>query len=271
MRVSVILAGSLLALAACRPGNYIDARGPRFVGGPAINDQNGRNPDTLVVGSFNIAFSRQIDSAIAVLRSDSVLRRADILLLQEMDDDGTRRVAEAMHMRYVYYPAIRHYRTKRDFGNAILSAWPIESDAKVILPHTSRYARTQRIATAATIVVGGRRIRVYSTHLSTIADAGTSSRRNQLRAIAADAEGFPFVILGGDLNSRSAGESLPLIGYSWPTADGPRTTFGGRWDHVFVKGLEAGATGTIGDARRASDHKPVWVVIRVKEKEAARS
>src|SRR5690349_19001225 len=144
MRVSSILVTTLVTLGACQPGNYVDVRGPRFVGGPTADDQRGRNPDTLVVASFNIAFSRQIDSAIAVLRSDSMLRRADILLLQEMDDEGTRRVAEAMHMRYVYYPAIRHYRTKRDFGNAILSAWPIENDAKVILPHTSRYARTQR-------------------------------------------------------------------------------------------------------------------------------
>src|SRR3954468_22779624 len=89
-----------LALTACHPGNYLDARGPRYVGGPTIDDQRGRNPDTLIVGSFNIAFAREIDSAIAVLRSDSMLRRADIVLLQEMDDDGTRRVAEAMHMRY---------------------------------------------------------------------------------------------------------------------------------------------------------------------------
>jgi endonuclease/exonuclease/phosphatase family metal-dependent hydrolase len=258
MRVFPILAATLAAVGACRPGNYVDVRGPRFVGGPTIDDQRSRNPDTLIVASFNIAFSRQIDSAIAVLRSDAMLRRADILLLQEMDDDGTRRVAEAMHMRYVYYPAIRHNRTKRDFGNAILSAWPIESDAKIILPHISRYARTQRIATAATILVGPRRIRAYSTHLSTIADAGTSSRRNQLRAIAADAEGFPFVILGGDLNSKSAGESLPLVGYSWPTADGPRTTLGGQWDHVFLKGFHSDGSGIVDD-RGASDHKAIWV------------
>ena len=95
MRVSVLLASPLIAIAACRPGNYTHARGPRFVGGPAIDDQRGRNPDTLVVTSFNIAFSRQIDSAVAVVRSDPMLRRADIVLLQEMDDDGTRRVAEA--------------------------------------------------------------------------------------------------------------------------------------------------------------------------------
>jgi endonuclease/exonuclease/phosphatase family metal-dependent hydrolase len=257
MRVVQLFAA--VALGACHAGNYLDALGPRFVGGPSIENRPPRNPDTLVVASFNIAFSREIDRAIAVLSADTMLRRADILLLQEMDDDGTRRIAESMRMRYVYYPAIRHHRTKRDFGNAILSAWPIESDAKIILPHTSRYAKTQRTATAATIVVGNRRIRVYSTHLSTLADAGTPSRRDQLRAIAADAEGFPFVILGGDLNSRSAGESLPLLGYSWPTATGPRTTLGGRWDHVFLRGLRADTSGMVADDRGASDHKPIWV------------
>ena len=260
MRVTRPFLALAIGLGACAPGNYLDPRGPRFVGGPSVDDQRGRNPDTIVVASFNIAFSREIDAAIAVLQSDSMLRRADILLLQEMDDGGTRRVAEAMHMRYVYYPAIRHNRTKRDFGNAILSAWPIESDAKIILPHTSRYARTQRTATAATIVVGARRIRVYSAHLSTILDAGTSSRRDQLRAIAADAEGYPFVILGGDLNSRAPGNSLPLVGYAWPTMSGPRTTLGGRWDHVFLKGLSADSSGMVDD-RGSSDHRPIWVRI----------
>jgi endonuclease/exonuclease/phosphatase family metal-dependent hydrolase len=259
MRRLVCLAA--LVSSACHTGNYLDPRGPRFVGGPSLDGARTALPDTLIVASFNIAFSRHVDAAIAVLTADSVLGRADILLLQEMDDDGTRRVAEAMRMRYVYYPAIRHNRTKRDFGNAILSAWPIESDAKVILPHVSRYARTQRLAAAATVLIGSRRLRVYSTHLSTIADAGTPSRRNQLRAIAADAEGFPFVIIGGDLNSRSAGESLSDLGYSWPTASGPRTTLGGRWDHVFLKGIRSASVGMVDDARGASDHKPIWVKV----------
>jgi endonuclease/exonuclease/phosphatase family metal-dependent hydrolase len=260
MRFSRLCLVTLVTLGACRPGNYLDPRGPRFVGGPAL-DGAARDPDTLIVASFNIAFSRQIDRAISVLQSDSVLRRADIVLLQEMDDDGTRRIADALHMRYVFYPAIRHHRTKRDFGNAILSAWPIESDAKVILPHASRYAHTQRTATAATILVADRRIRVYSTHLSTLADAGTSSRRDQLRTIAADAEGFPVVIIGGDLNSLSAGESLIPLGYAWPTAKESRTTLGGRWDHVFLKGLGAGRSGVVADAQGASDHRPIWVEV----------
>jgi endonuclease/exonuclease/phosphatase family metal-dependent hydrolase len=228
---------------------------------PALSRRGARD-DTIHVVSFNIAFSREIDRAIELLRSEPGLRDADILLLQEMDAEGTRRIADAMRMGFVYYPAIYHTRAERDFGNAVLSRWPIVADAKLILPHTSRYAGTQRIATAATIRVDTALVRVYSTHLSTILDAGDEARRDQLRAIVADAAPFARAIIGGDLNAGDVGGVVRDAGYAWPTERGPSTTLGGRWDHVFVRGLrlpDSAATGTIGDAHGASDHRPVWI------------
>ncbi len=218
-------------------------------------------PETLRIVSFNIEFARRIDAAIALLASDAALRNADVVLLQEMDAAGTKRVADALGMWYVYYPAIFHRRTRRDFGNAVLSRWPIVDDAKLVLPHASRYARTHRIATAATLRVGASRIRVYSTHLGTLADIGSGRRREQLRAILADAARHPFVVIGGDLNETNIGRVAEEAGYAWPTRDGPRTTRLGRWDHIFLKGLEsprADASGTVREARGVSDHRPVW-------------
>src|SRR5215210_977536 len=43
-------------------------------------------------------------------------------------------------------------------------------------------------------------IRVYSTHLGTMGDLAPSARRDQLRAIIADAEPYPRVVIGGDMN-----------------------------------------------------------------------
>jgi endonuclease/exonuclease/phosphatase family metal-dependent hydrolase len=213
--------------------------------------------------SFNIAFARNIDGAIALLTSEPHLRGADVILLQEMDAAGTRRIADALGMGYVYYPAILHRRTRRDFGNAVVSRWPIVGDAKLVLPHPSRYARTHRTATMATLQVGTSRVRVYSTHLGTALDIGSRQREDQLRAILADAAAHPLVVVSGDLNSAHIGLVAVQAGYSWPTREGPRTTRFGRWDHIFLKGLEspaAAASGTVVDARDASDHVPVWAM-----------
>jgi endonuclease/exonuclease/phosphatase family metal-dependent hydrolase len=254
-------------LAGCRTGrNYRDPAGPRYAGAPDPAPARAAT-DTLRVVSFNIEYALRVDSAIAILRSEPALRDADVVLLQEMDGAATRRVAEALGMWYAYYPAIYRLRTRRDFGNAVLSRWPIVEDAKLVLPHVSRYGRTQRTATAATIRVGERLVRVYSTHLGTLADVGGGARRDQLRAILDDAARFPRAIVGGDMNSAGVGDVAAAKGFTWPTERGPRTTRLGRWDHIFVKGLaspDSAAAGTIADVRGVSDHVPVWarVVLR---------
>ena len=263
-----------LLLVACRTGrNYADTTGPRYAGGPArgASAQAARG-DTIHVVSFNIAFGRRADSAIKLFKSDPALRNADIVLLQEMDAPSTRRVANALGFWYVYYPAIFSLTTQRDFGNAVLSRWPIVEDAKIVLPHVSRYARTQRIATAATVRVGTSNVRVYSTHLSTIFDVRRSARRDQFLAILADAAKYPRVIIGGDLNSSVVGRLARDIGYAWPTERGPHTTRGGRWDHIFFKGLTTpGAAGTVRKIRGASDHLPVWAIAVVEDQSRRRA
>jgi endonuclease/exonuclease/phosphatase family metal-dependent hydrolase len=266
-RRSVALLLLLGVLAGCRTGrNYPGADGPRYVGGPAsAAAPAGR--DTLRVVSFNIEYALHADSAITFLRTDPALRDADVILLQEMDADATRRMADALGMWYAYYPAIHRLRSRRDFGNAVLSRWPIVEDAKLVLPHVSRYARTQRIATAATIRVGETPVRVYSTHLGTPLDVGGGARRDQLRAILDDAARHPRVILGGDMNSAAVGRLAAERGFAWPTERGPRTTRLGRWDHIFVRGLavpDGAASGTATHVRGISDHVPVWtrVVLR---------
>lgn len=262
-RTALLLA--VVAVAGCRTGrNYPTPEGPRYAGGPRQSGAGERPAsDTLRLVSFNIEFSLHVDSAIAVLASDPALRGADVLLLQEMSEEATERIAEAFGLWYVYYPAIYHFRTHRHMGNAVLSRWPVVEDRKIVLPHVSRFVRTQRTATAATIRVGQVLVRVYSTHLGTMGDLAPAARRDQLRAILADAEQYPRVIIGGDMNDAAVGQVARVRGYAWPTEHGPPTHRLGRLDHIFLKGLavpDSAASGTVLDVAGASDHLAVWAV-----------
>jgi endonuclease/exonuclease/phosphatase family metal-dependent hydrolase len=262
-RTALLLA--VVAVAGCRTGrNYATPEGPRYAGGPrqTVAGESAAS-DTLRLVSFNVEFSLHVDSAIALLASDPALRRADVFLLQEMNVTATERIAGTLGLWYVYYPAIFHFRTDRDFGNAVLSRWPIVEDRKIVLPHVSRFVRTQRTATAATIRVGQELVRVYSTHLGTMGDLAPAARRDQLRAIIADAKHYPRVVIGGDMNDVSVGQVARAKGYTWPTERGPATTWLGRLDHIFLKGLAApdsAAAGTVLDVGGASDHLAVWAV-----------
>jgi endonuclease/exonuclease/phosphatase family metal-dependent hydrolase len=213
------------------------------------------------VVSFNIEFGRHMDSALVVLTAERDLAGADVILLQEVDEAGTRRLADALGMAFVYYPATLRERTDRNFGNAVLSRWPIVDDAKLLLPHIGAVGRSLRTATAATIQMGRTPIRVYSLHLAMPLNQALRDRQDQMLAILRDAAAYPRVIIGGDTNSPGMGHLAVERGYAWPTRHGPDTGFIGRLDHIFFKGLvppPESAAGTVRDNRGASDHLPVW-------------
>jgi endonuclease/exonuclease/phosphatase family metal-dependent hydrolase len=265
VRLTVALV--LVLLAGCRTGrNYTSPEGPRYAGSPPAATAP-EDTTRIKVVSFNIEFSMQVDSAIVLLASDSALRDAGVILLQEMNEAASQRIAEALGLGYVYYPAIYHFRTRQLIGNAVLSRWPIVEDQKIILPYVARFAGTQRTATAATIRVGSQLVRVYSTHLGTPGGTGGGARRNQLRAVLADAARYQRVIIGGDMNDANVGKLARDMGYAWPTERGPPTGLLGRIDHIFLKGFsspDSAAAGAVLDTRHISDHLPVWVVALVR-------
>jgi endonuclease/exonuclease/phosphatase family metal-dependent hydrolase len=259
-----LLALLCTALLGCATGrNYPDARGPRYAGSaPAA-----ATADSLRIVSFNLHFAERIDAAIGLLREHPQLRDADILALQEMDEAGTQRLAEALGMHWVYYPATVHPHHERNFGNAVLARRPILNDHKLVLPHLGRFRKTQRVAVAGEIEFGGSIVRIYSVHLETALEMGPESRREQAQAIVEDARGARGpVIVAGDLNSQGAGSAFTTAGFGWPTRGLPATTSLFHWDHIFLKGLALrtpASRGVAGDARDASDHKPVWAVVVV--------
>jgi endonuclease/exonuclease/phosphatase family metal-dependent hydrolase len=243
--------------------NYTDPAGPRFAGGGA----EARAPISLKVVTFNIEYARRVDSALALFHSDSGLKNADVIALQEMDEGGVQRIAEALGLNYVYYPAVLHPVPKQDFGNALLSRWPIAGDRKIILPHLSLSRHAQRIAVTGTVLVGGREIQVYAVHIAGALEVGFGGQKDQLRTVLDDADsvGRPAII-AGDMNSREVGAEAAARGYAWPTRDLGSTHHGFDLDHVFVRGLDPPSqrdAGVVHDVRGASDHHPVWVTLEL--------
>jgi endonuclease/exonuclease/phosphatase family metal-dependent hydrolase len=159
-----------------------------------------------------------------------------------------------------------HPQPGKAFGNAVLSRYPIVEDHKVRLPHMGQFGKTQRIATAATLDVGGTRVRVYSAHLATKVELGPGRRRDQASAVVADAELFSGpVVIGGDMNTWGLGEVFTEAGYQWVTEDIGKTTKLAAIDHFFLKRLEPvndTAFGKLVDSGGASDHVPIWIRLK---------
>jgi endonuclease/exonuclease/phosphatase family metal-dependent hydrolase len=246
--------------------NYPSAAGPRFSGAPPLQapiaDTQSPMPALRVV-TLNLKYARQVERAIYALQSYVPLRGADIIMLQEMDAPATQRIAAALGMAYVYYPAGVHPRTNRDFGNAILSRWPITADEKLMLPHLGRLRHGQRTATAATIRVGSQTVRLYCLHLGTPSDIGWAKRRDQARVVLDAAARYPLVIVAGDMNSHGIGKDFRAAGFLWPTEHQSFTTAFFNWDHIFLKGFDFPAragSGVARDTLEISDHFPVWAI-----------
>jgi len=266
-----LLAPLLAASAAGCAHNYTSDIAPRYAGGSRQALQRAAN-DTLRIASFNLQFGRNIPEALDLIRREPQLRDADVLLLQEMDARGTARIASELGYAWVYYPATRHPKTGRDFGNAVLSRLPMESDRKVILPHLARIGRTQRIAVGATLRWGDRPLRVYSLHLATFTGNGPKARRQQLEAVLADADSFAYVVVGGDFNSESLPKRAAAVGYGWPTKRLPPTNVAGTIDHLLTQGLvpaDSTSVGVIPKIRDISDHKPIWARFVAREGDRA--
>ena len=278
----------LLLVCGCAATNYTEPTSPLYAGrygspaadrtGPAAGaapDTGGTDapipaaPAPIRVVSFNIAYAVEIDSALAVLRSEAVLRQPDVLCLQEMDFPGTERLAAALGLNYFYFPSGVHPKYDRDFGCAVLSPWPLTEPRKILLPHGARITGLRRAVTVATLQRGALRLRVYAVHLSSPAGLSARARHEQVDILIADAKASPDpVVIAGDFNSEDVGEAFTRAGFAWPTRTiGPTTRaygVGFRYDHVFAHRLRpwgAASVGVVTHNRDASDHYPIWALL----------
>lgn len=239
--------------------------GPSFRGDYAV-PQTEPAPDSgaVRVVTFNIKLSREIERAIRVLE-DPVLRGADVITLQEMDDLGVEAIAQALRLNYAYFPATLHPADKKLFGPAILSRWPIQRIWKLVLPHEASARHQRRTATAAVLRIREQPVRVYAVHLETQTRMSRAWHRDQAAAIVSDAASAAEpVIIAGDFNSQRIGRFFTRNGYRWPTERVGPTTWFFSWDHIFVKGFAPSGldkAGMVRQVRGASDHRPVWATL----------
>ncbi len=267
--LAILLASMLLA--SCREViNYRDPDEPRFEGNYA-----GQGPEfdgTLKVVTWNIAFAEEIDQAIAELRTIEELQEANIILLQEMDEAGTEAIAKALNYNYVYYPASIHSRHERNFGNAVLSKWPIDDSEKLILPHQNPRNDQIRIAVRALIMAGEIELPVYSIHTETFW-LGQEDRNDQIGYLADQVDpAHDYVIAGGDFNTLTPGsiteleERMEVVGLKRVTNGAGASVgigdVGLTLDHIFARGLSTITSGVANEAE-ASDHYPLWVDLRL--------
>ena len=267
----------LLAMRVGQPAatNYTDSTGPLATGrfAPAAPPPT----DELLVVTYNLRYGEAISQTIAAFQAVEPLPAADFILLQEMDEAGVVEIAQTLGYDYVYAPA-SVAEDGDDFGNAILSRWPLSDARKIILPGLHPLSGQQRTATRATARVGGADVGhvdvghadvvLYSTHIE-IATAPLALRTEQMAAVLADVpDDAAAVIIGGDFNVVT-GEGVATLAEQYAAGQldhatpglGPTLTrFGLRpsaADNLFTRGfavLDAGVLGKV----RASDHFPVW-------------
>jgi endonuclease/exonuclease/phosphatase family metal-dependent hydrolase len=258
------------AAAGCgKAVNYRDPEKPRYDGRGGVAPAS--VPKVLRLVTFNIAYAVHVDRALVALRHHPDLRWPDVLFLQEMDAPGVEAIARALALNYAYFPVSQHPKTDRDFGNAVLSPWPIEEAWKVALPHESLLLGQARAGVGAHVRIGDRRLRVYSLHLGAPIGTSGGERKDQASALVDDAVKEPLpTILAGDFNSYGLGRYVASRGFSWITESvgitARRGPFKLKFDHILARGLRPTKDACCGVAREVSevsDHYPVWALVEL--------
>lgn len=223
------------------------------------------------VVTWNIERGERIDAALIELAQTEALQNADVLMLQEMDEAGTAAIADALGGTYAYANSSTDVRSGRDFGNAIVSRWPIAKGREVPLPHRAAMYGRERSATHAMISFEDIEVSTYSVHTE-VPSLRLARRLEQFDAIASDVlkVDSSHVVIGGDFNTIT-NRGLTALERSLARAallrvsqlDDPSYRRVGKTmtlDHVFASGFatkDAGVT----PSTSASDHLPLWVLL----------
>ena len=243
--------------------NYEEADSPKFEGHYAADFASFDGELTAV--SYNINFAEFIDEAIEDLAS---IKTPHVIMLQEMDEAGTDKIAQATGMDYIYYPASVHKHNK-NFGNAVLSCYPITHTQKLILPRRHPANNQMRIATKARLDVGGTAVCIYCVHTEVYLTT-RQYRRDQIQALTGDfIHAGEQVIVGGDFNTvrrtsiRRLTDYFGAMGFIraskgvGPTVKKMRVSPSAA-DHIFTKGMRVVNAGRQKEIN-GSDHFPIWV------------
>src|SRR5215211_7086416 len=241
--------------------------------------------------------ARQISAAARAFSDGVLLPRVDVLALQEADlctqRSGGHHVAKelaaelGMHVMHEatglprgVAPVKRQWwldfeepidmHDSGDTGVALLSRLPLTDVTRIDLPWHECPWRP-RLAMAATIAMGPRRIRIFNAHVDPHAASGGQIAQLEVIATQAEASTLPTLILG-DFNTLSKQKCietrrfLESRGYTTPFPTGTWTWRGGgllmHADWIFSRGLKILRFG-VAKPLNVSDHWPIWAEIEL--------
>lgn len=240
-------------------------------------------PQRIRVVTFNVKY-RSASKLIHAFERDEVLRRADVVMLQEMESHPAERrsranqLAAALNMSYAYAPAYG-LSNGGSHGLAILSRYPIVDPQVIELPrYNVRVNSGRTIALSALVRVGGRSLRVYNVHLTNRINPGQRLRQMRPVAVRAEADTTHEVVVAGDFNTswfrwgahlfpvpgarqpRMLDRYMKARGFATPMAERASTSawLDMRLDSMYTRGLRVTGKG-VRKAVTISDHYPLWI------------
>jgi endonuclease/exonuclease/phosphatase family metal-dependent hydrolase len=269
--VILLIVVFLLAYQAYAAKNYLETDAPFYSGNYAPGKPD--PSEALTVVAYNIGYALNIDRAITEIKQIRSRRGLDVLLLQEMDEVGLEQVARELQLNYVYYPAAIESTYRKNFGNAVLSPWPIVASQKLILPHISFSNRMKRVATQAILQIDDDELVAYSIHTEPVFTLPCFKEDQYTYVIKNLDARARFVIVGGDFNSFTE-RGIEKMERQYRSAGFERSSKGSgytfvRWgfklspDHIFAKGFAVKDRGKFAEAT-ASDHLPIWARLMLK-------
>ncbi|WP_372918045.1 endonuclease/exonuclease/phosphatase family protein [Salegentibacter sp.] len=249
--------------------------------GPVTSDTI-RNIEEIKVMSYNIHHSNpptqpdsiDLDAIVRVIRDQD----ADLVALQEVDS-GTERsgegnqaalIAEKLDMYFYFSKAINY--DGGEYGNAILSKYPIMEGSTHQLPNEPDADTEDRVMSTGKIILpGGNEIVFASAHLDY--KENSASRIRQLERILEISEEMNLpIILAGDFNAVPGSETIELLQSAFqvtcsscpptfpviePTKAIDFIAFTHPAQKFRVKDYK------VIDEKYASDHRPVFAVIEL--------
>lgn len=198
-------------------------------------------PATVRAAVLNVEHGYRIREIASFLREDPILRDADILFGNELDDgtarsgniDASRVLAEQLGYHYAYaleFIELVDPNDRKGFeGNTLFSRWPIVRAESLYLPEgynwyfDSQKRIGARVAVFCELDVAGKRLGAVCVHLEN--RTSPKMRAAQTAAVLDKAAsmfpGLP-VLIGGDFNTNAFdyGEAAAKEAYARQKADG---------------------------------------------------
>ena len=246
-------------------------------------------------GRRNQQVARNISAAARAFCDSTLLPGVDVLALQEADKRTrragehhvARELAEAMQFDWIHVPAgiprgvkplTREWwldfeepiglHDSGDTGVSLLSRLPLSDVMRIDLPW-HQCAWRPRLAMAATVSVGSRKLRIFNAHVDP--HAAVSGQLEQLQVLVdlARQVSGPTLILGdfNTLSKKKALETRSFLesnGYSTPFPSGTPTWRGAgirlHADWIFYRDVTITNWG-VARPLNVSDHWPIWTEI----------